>query len=164
MYNGRHDETFYSLVAVKLFVLSFSIVFIFIFYYTVTTFIQRRAYRIVVIFGILMAFNWLLITTESEGDRQFKRCFFSPVAGKCGDITLTEEEILNQLNKWGISKKKARKLFTEGHKGRQEFLDDGGYDTMQGLTNETRESLELKEKKIIFYYERALRAVERMED
>lgn len=165
MYNGRHDETFYSLVAVKLFVLLLTIACIFIFYYAVTAFIQRRAYRIVVIFGILMAFNWLLITTESEGDRQFKRCFFSPAPGKCGDETMTEEAILNQLNELGLSKRKARQLFLEAQKENQEFLDYGyKYTTDLDTSDKERERRRALSRELLPYYDRALRAVERMGD
>ena len=164
MYNGRHDETFYSLVAVKLFVLLLTIVCIFIFYYTVTAFIQRRTYRIIVIFGILMAFNWLLITTESEEYKQSKEIFFHPAPGKYGNIDLTEEEMLLEIESLKLSKKKSQKAFLICLKANEDRLAElKEISKVRNLTEKEERNM-IYNQQLIPYCQRGLRAVERMED
>lgn len=119
----------------------------------------------VVVLGILLVLYGLTFV-ESRGERVQKDCLFKYVS-KCGSVAMTEDEILRELNDlrnyYGISKRKSRELFLDAQKKNQGYLD-GGYDSMQDITDEERERMRGLSREEAFYFERALRAVERMGD
>ncbi|QQR77497.1 MAG: hypothetical protein IPJ67_05235 [Candidatus Moraniibacteriota bacterium] len=162
-YNGPHDESFYAYIVAKFFVL-IVVVFIFFGAYIVSCLIfDKKAYRAIVVLAALFSLYGLVFFTESEGDRMAKGCFFSPIPAKCGDITLTEEEILNEVNYRELSKRKARKLFLEAQKENQDYIILYSSKSEEDKTSEDKR-LQAIHEGIVPYHERALRAVERMDN
>lgn len=161
-YNGPHDESFYAYVAVKVVVLFAFILFVFGGYIITTILFEKIVYRAVFIFGLLVAFYGLIFSMESREETMRKECLFE-APGKCSDINMSEEEFLKEINDLKLSKKEARKSFLKSQEENQASL-------MRYL-NKSEKDLTLEEKRIktvledsIPYFERALRAVEKMND
>lgn len=121
-----------------------------------------------IVLGISLALYSVRFFVESREETVRKECLFRYVS-KCGSVKMTEEEILKELNglqnDFGLSKRKAKKLFLEAQEENQEFLD-GGYDNTKDFDSSDKEKERRKalSRREVFYFERALKAVERMND
>lgn len=76
---------------------------------------------------------------------------------------MTEEAILNQLNELGLSKRKARKLFLEAQEENQDYIILYSSKSEEDKTSEDKR-LQAIHEDVVPYHERALRAVERMDN
>ena len=165
-YHGPHDESFYAYVVVKLVLLSIFIFFVFIFISLSETLFKKRVYRAVFILGILLAFYALIFSVESREETVRKECLFRYVS-KCGSVKMTEDEILQELNglqnDFGLSKRKAKKLFLEAQRENQEYYTLYANKGEESLTSEEMR-MKLVHEDEIPYFERALKAVEKMND
>ncbi|MFZ1735525.1 MAG: hypothetical protein WAU31_01170 [Candidatus Moraniibacteriota bacterium] len=116
---------------------------------------------LIVVLGISLVFYGLTFV-ESREERSIKECLFNqPV--KCGNVNMTEGEILEDIDALGLSKGKARKLFLKEQEENQFYLMRYSDKDERDLTSEERRMKTVHEDSVP-YYERALQAVERMTD
>lgn len=123
---------------------------------------------LVVVVGILLALYSVRFFVESREETARKECLFRYVS-KCGSVKMTKEEILKELNglqnDFGLSKRKTKTLFLTAQRENQEFLD-GGYNNIKDLdsSDKEKERQNVLSREAALYFERALKAVERMSD
>ena len=100
---------------------------------------------------------------DSSGERVLKTCLFdSPV--KCGYVDFTERKILEEVNILNISKKNAKERFELSLQANENrFAELIKVSEQRELTSEERENKTYNEI-VIPYYQRALHALEKMED